>query len=380
MASPRPGRIPGLDGFRAVAILIVLGAHARLAPGPAWMAWLPEGGVLGVAVFFVLSGYLITTLLLDEQRRLGDFGRLDLPRFYARRALRLLPACYLFLLVMVGLRRLGWTSFGDLSLLASALYFRNFASAGDWPIAHTWSLSIEEQFYLLWPLALVIAHRRFGRRFGRRLLVLGALACAAAWPLVRLVRHHALYTGGGRQALEAAGMETILCGCLLALVLDAITRRAAALDRPTRIILTIVERALRAALTLPLTFVSLVGLYLYADRAPPAFAWALPPLRDAAIAVLLGACVLRPQRLATRLLDLAPLRALGVLSYSLYLWQEPFLDPDHGGPARAFPLNLVLSFACALASYFLVERPFLALRHRLRAKSDALPTVRAATS
>src|SRR5262245_23658895 len=142
MAS-HPARIPALDGLRAISIILVVLAHLRPSAGAPRLDWMPLPGTAGVCLFFIISGYLITTLLCEEREQSGAIA---IGRFYGRRALRLLPACYLFLATMVVLRRFGAAKFTNLSLLSAATYWRNYLWTGDWSLDHCWSLSIEEQF------------------------------------------------------------------------------------------------------------------------------------------------------------------------------------------------------------------------------------------
>ncbi len=146
----RAQRIPCLDGLRALSIALVLYSHARLTHGFPIAHWIqtPRGrlaGSAGVCLFFIISGYLITTLILNEKQR---FGYVSLKNFYIRRSLRIFPAFYLFLVVAVILRHTGFAPFSNVSLFASAAYWRNFYNTPphDYVLRHTWSLSIEEQF------------------------------------------------------------------------------------------------------------------------------------------------------------------------------------------------------------------------------------------
>lgn len=145
-------RIPSLDGLRAISILLVIFSHLvkwKHVQGAALQGY----GALGVHVFFVLSGYLITSLLLEEYARTSD---INLPRFYTRRAFRIFPAALVFVAVVIALywREMHWTH-----VVAAVFYVANMDISRPWIFGHLWSLSIEEQFYLLWPLALKRWHR-----------------------------------------------------------------------------------------------------------------------------------------------------------------------------------------------------------------------------
>ncbi|MBV8782143.1 MAG: acyltransferase, partial [Phycisphaerae bacterium] len=153
-SSSSPKRIESLDGLRALAIVLVLAFHMREsgAFAHAWINAVAAKGQFGVEIFFVLSGFLITMLLLREEQK---HGRIDLKMFYIRRGFRILPPAMTYLLVVAVLAIVGVsTASGDLA--TSALFVRNFFSWGSTDTGHFWTLAIEEQFYLLWPLALVV--------------------------------------------------------------------------------------------------------------------------------------------------------------------------------------------------------------------------------
>ena len=153
-------KLASLDGLRAVSIVLVVMEHLHRTNG------FPQGGFdnfagdygrLGVTIFFVISGFLITTLLLREEDKAG---RVSLWRFYARRALRIIPAFLMFMFAIVAAERLGWVQLNPGDLTASFTYTVNYKPDRSWDIGHLWSLSVEEQFYLLWPFTLVMLGRR----------------------------------------------------------------------------------------------------------------------------------------------------------------------------------------------------------------------------
>lgn len=213
----RLGRRPGLDGLRGIAVLLVMLSHA--VPDP-----FDAAGPIGVTVFFVLSGFLITSLLLEEHER---GGRVSFGGFYARRARRLLPA----LVVMVAAVALASAFVSGLTtpggVIAALFYFANFvkASGSDalGALGHTWSLSVEEQFYLLWPL-VVVASIRFGRR---------AVGVAASVGIVASVAFRVLAWDGTASYYRVnyssiSHADGLLLGCLLAVVMPVVWQR-----RPT---------------------------------------------------------------------------------------------------------------------------------------------------
>jgi peptidoglycan/LPS O-acetylase OafA/YrhL len=350
-----PRRLPALDGIRGLAVLSIMLFHT----GATWFA----GGGIGVDVFFVLSGFLITGLLLDER---GATGRVRLPAFYARRALRLLPALLLvlaFLLVWSVVGGLGAQQVGELrrGVVFTLVYAANLQTAflGELPpfslTAHMWSLAIEEQFYLVWPVVLVLLLRAGLRRRAVLVVVLAAAAASALW------RAH-LWHGPADVLRVYYGPDTradgLLIGCALALV-------ASRARLPRLPVLTVLGGAF---------LVGQVRLDTHLGSFGYEGGYVLTAL--AAAAVLVGV-VGAPAALPARLLGGRPLAAVGTISYGLYLWHWPVFLILNPGRLELdwFPLQVVrfaVTFAVATASYLLLERPALRLRRRFRPVPSAV--------
>src|SRR5688500_6337330 len=159
-ASSMPDRIPSLDGLRAISIVLVLFGHlagTRGFPVPTSLGNFLSTAELGVHIFFVISGFLITQLLLDE---LARKQRIAVGRFYLRRTLRIFPPYYVFIGAMVLAQVAGWIALAPQDPLRALTYTTNYDEARSWYVGHTWSLSVEEQFYLLWPAVLLLARTR----------------------------------------------------------------------------------------------------------------------------------------------------------------------------------------------------------------------------
>ncbi|MGZ4709060.1 MAG: acyltransferase family protein, partial [Acidimicrobiales bacterium] len=348
----RLGYRPAFDGLRAIAVIPVLLFHASVT----WA----RGGFLGVDVFFVLSGFLITRLLLEERELTG---RIALLRFYLRRVLRLFPA-----LVAVSVASLVyatvWLDHGQAvraahDLFAAATYRMNWVEAlhAQPPFGlldHTWSLSIEEQFYLLWPLGLLLAYR-LGRGRGVFVAALGGAALSAG---VRALLWH----GGQPVHRVYYGLDTHADGLLLGCALAAVT-----LYRPGPL-----REALRGASgRVAGRWAGPVALAMLALAASQTalFSKGLPSWGYPIVGVLTAIVIadVWAGGVLDRALRPTALVAIGRISYGLYLWHWPVflvLNParTHWSPFPLTLLRLAVTFAVAVVSFFAVEQPFLRLK------------------
>ena len=336
-------RIPTLDGWRAVAILSVLCAHLRRPPG--WVAISPELGNWGVQLFFALSGFLITARLLEEY---DQRGKIRWAEFYIRRVFRILPPA-LFILSVLAVLGLGMhlIPMNSRQLLASVFFVRNYVGNG-WYTAHFWSLAVEEQFYLLWPAILCLA----GMPRGGRIAVV--LACAAAvW---RLLDTRFDWIGHFQPELRGDFHRTDYCivqlfwGCGLAYLWRSQSAR----------------RALRRVVRDYWVIGVLAAQSLLFMLRPRGFEAGVEIL----IAILPLITVADASGPLSRLLETRPFLWIGSLSYSVYLWQQLFLQSAL--PQRALGWipgmlgNLILAFLAASVSYYFIERPFIQVGRRLQ--------------
>lgn len=358
-------RIPSLDGFRAISILMVLYGHlggTRNFPTPALGGagrWLGDLGHLGVLVFFVISGFLITSILMAERAKTGT---ISLKQFYLRRVLRIFPAFYVLLLALAVAAWLGWIDLRGHDFLFASTYTVNYYPHHPWQIGHLWSLSIEEQFYLLWPLALLVLAERRALWF--------AIAAIFGAPVLRAAIRQYLFHINPHAAIAdmsifPAMSDYLATGCALALL------------RPWLLTQSWYLR-LTASPWLVLA-VPLIFLMNRLDGYTIAMLFGSPVL-NVGVALLVESCTRHERSLAGRVLNWKPLAALGVLSYSLYLWQQPFLDRHSAAWINAFPQNLAFAFAAALLSYWVVERAFLGLRSRMRRSPGVVVAAGGATS
>ena len=366
---------PGLDGLRAFAVIAVLLYHADLA-------WIP-GGFLGVEVFFVISGYLITALLLAEWRQRG---RIDLKTFWLRRARRLLPALYVLLVVtlafavvflpgeVAGLRGDVLAAFGYVTNWYLIFGQESYFEAVGRPslLQHLWSLAVEEQFYLIWPpilaLGLCIGATRLRRRRVLRVALFGAVASAVAMAL--------LYAPGVDPSRIYYGTDTratgLLCGGALAFLWAPGEKYRILEARHRRIMLAGRGRFRRRwGWTAPLlldilgfaALGSLVWFCLHLGEFQPFLYMGGFALVGIATTATIMAVVYPHTFIGARLLGSAPLRWIGVRSYGIYLWHwpvfmvtRPKLDvPFDGWPLLA--LRLAATVILADLSYRYIETP-----------------------
>ena len=342
---PCRGHIPGLDGIRGLAVSLVLLSHSVIYGELGHLSFVgPDAGYTGVAIFFVLSGYLITTLLLREEQRTGF---ISLRLFYIRRGLRLFPALWLYLSVVAVIILAGWLPHNPWhSFVSSLFYVRNLVGRGH-ETQHLWSLSIEEQFYILWPLILVGLPRRDRARLA---VALGALVGVTLW------RIYAARTGlasvGALYIRSDFRFDAPLFGCVIALA--------------ERVVPQTVVRANRTPLRSDvMTAVGIVGLAVWNGMRLGEVVY---PGTSATVSCLIGVVLVLSQTgergHVSNWLTWQPLVALGQVSYGVYVWQQLFLGPPAPGfeNIRTFPLGLLATFAVAFASYWYLEKPFLKLK------------------
>lgn len=346
-----PAYLPSLDGWRAIAILAVILYHSMpRSAGVFSTAWAGRYGFHGVDVFFAISGLLITTRLLREEEARGS---ISMRSFYVRRAFRILPAALAYLLAIAGLAGLHRIYVSATEWFAALFFYRNYSflylghnARYPWFTTHFWSLSIEEHFYLLLPGLLLLTRKR---------LRIAALTLISGMVVVH--RYVALLH---REWFTIWFHTDVRLDALMIPALFAVLVRTEGLDARFQSLLKQGQFALVAAL-----------LYVFwRNQASALDATAIALLMPA---VVLGT-VLQPASTATRVLELAPLRWVGRISYSLYLWQQLFFTQRFYlwrplGRWEAWPANLLLTFAVATISYYALERPLMRVGHRLTARA-----------
>ena len=336
-------RIPLLDGWRAVAIALVLVHHVVQGFYPTQDGYagdITRYGAFGVDIFFGLSGLLITRLLLEEWNATGSF---HLQRFYVRRAFRILPPVFVFLAVYTA----AGLSKSTTEVVSSLLFFRNYVPSRltGFGTGHLWSLAVEEHFYLIWPGLLAL----LGPRRSRHTAAWLALGFGL-WRMIESQLTTPLFPEVPSHFRTDLRLDALLWGCLIAFLLNGAKERE-----------TFAQQT-RWPHWLGAVALAILCVRYYSPATSVGVALLIP--------VILAGTLVHPHWWISRALSWGPLAWLGRISYSLYLWQELFLTPGWEPASqwwRHWPWNLLASLAAATLSYYLVEKPLIRMGRRLAA-------------
>jgi len=336
-------RIPSLDGLRAISILIVVISHffyGQFTDRPYLT------GNLGVRIFFAISGFLITNILINEFEK---DSKINLKLFYFRRAFRIFPA-YLFFLGFMMI----FTIFGSLvpsDFFPPLTYTSNYLfSSIPRELQHTWSLAVEEQFYLIFPFVLsfigLIRYKKF--------LVLILLIT----PLFRVITHLASSSNEIEKYISISWnfhntMDILATGCLLALYRDELHLNG------------FYRKMLDSKFCFASTLFIIFSAGYFSDDYLTIFYLFGISLMNLSIVFCIDWLLVNQHSAAAKLTNLRPLKFIGVLSYSIYLWQQIFAFHDDKLPWTHFPLNLILLSAFSLFTYYFVEKTLLVRRQNL---------------
>lgn len=332
-------RIPSLDGLRTISVTLVIISHFLPLLGYSDKGNL---GMLGVKFFFVISGFLITGLLLKE---IDKTSTINLTKFYFRRTLRIFPPYYFYLLILFIFTKIN-SDLPTESFFYAVTYTSNYFVPTTWNLLHTWSLSVEEQFYLIYPFVLIF--------FGHRKIVWLLIALIVISPFLRLTDYH-LYSESGKMWIYYgfhANADGLATGCLMAIFYERLHKNSFYLKilnsrlffiAPILLILT-------NSMTEPRRFYLGVTFTVSNFLIAMCIDWAITNYKNN----LLG-----------NLLNSAPMEKIGVMSYSIYMWQQPFLNHDTKLWFNVFPYNFIGIAVFSCLSYFLIEKVSLRWRGKL---------------
>jgi peptidoglycan/LPS O-acetylase OafA/YrhL len=354
-------RTDELTGLRCVAVTLVIASHAeRMTPdgyiGLLQPLRLLTAGGLGVLVFFVLSGFLITDLLQREWRQ---SGKIDLAAFYMRRVLRIWPAFYAYIIAASLLAVTGVLDIHYRQIFFAAAHLWNYSALlglkatdavhpdGTWYLGHFWTLALEEQFYWFWPPVLLYC---LTRRTSRPLIFLIVLV-----PIIRMATYFGVPSMRGELLMMVhTGVDPILVGCFAGLYKERLRKMVGELPHNSLLLTALV---LMLFLAMPLADRHLGGYWT------ATFGRTIEAAMAAAVIITL---TVKHDFWFSRLLRTRVFVAVGTVSYSLYLWQQLFFNVDTPFAYR-FPICIVEALAAATLSYWLIERPFLQLKDYLGA-------------
>lgn len=344
-----------LDGLRACAIVLVICSHLLLTEIPLWFRSIFEywnAGTVGVRLFFLISGFLIATLLNNE---LSQTGRINFAKFFMRRVLRIFPAYYFYLFVLTVLSIWGIISIDSSAIVFALFYIQNLNAfqnttvfPSSWLVNHAWSLSVEEQFYILFPFLLKKIASVVTNHLFKSLMVM-TMVCSFFRVLNYSFPEISLLTGG----VFFMHCDFLFYGVVLAILLDRHREQLKKKLFRLRYWLLLMATAIlvlssRVEYYSALHFLVSGNLILFSNL------------------YILLCFLLFPNSTLGHMLETKPLRLIGKLSYSLYIWQQLFLGSTDLWLTQkfltAFPTNIFVIFICACCSFVFIEKPFLKLK------------------
>lgn len=338
--------LPGLDGLRAISIIIVIISHF-LFPTPSGVYF---NGAIGVNIFFVISGFLITTLLLKEKVK---YGKVSFKKFFIRRALRIVPVAYLYLLVLMLLNNPLKLSITTESFITAFLYLKNFPIAGEWYTGHYWTLSVEEQFYIIFPFFIIFKVNKFAI-LSMVLVVVIPIVSFFAFNNIgvfqsNLIVHKVTYL---IIHIFGRGTECIIVGALYAVL---VFKRV-----------LVIEKLKGNRYTSLLLFI--LGLFILSK---PSFLY-VQHLSEIVFPLIVGYVILlnlRDKNLFRYILDNQIMIKIGLLSYSLYIWQQLFTGSQAFNLfpfSDTFPVKFLLLLIISFLSYNYYEKFFLKFKSKFK--------------
>lgn len=345
-------KYPSINGLRALSILLVLCNHLSMRDNlfdyfSSIKLFIPiisflQDGQLGVNVFFVISGFLITSLMIQEEE---VENKISIKSFYIRRTLRIFPAYYFLLFVYFILQLFNFVHIGASSWVTALTYTKYFNWHNEWLTSHAWSLSVEEHFYLLWPLVF-ISGKKFRRSFALLLIILV--------PAIRVFIYFFPISWLNEFTIFLR-IDAIALGCLFAIYKNEVIKKLS-------------PHWSKLFLTSFLLLFSLRFLPLLADKINIGFIFIPLGVTHGTIANLLIALIMMysvfgPEGIWYKILNNKFVNYIGLISYSIYLWQQFFFSPSEY-LFNQFPINIICIGLMAVFSYHFIELPFLKLKSK----------------
>jgi len=331
-------RLPSLDGLRAFSIILVCIGHVAGTVGsPEFLLPLHSLGNFGVKIFFVISGFLITYLLLIEKEKTGT---INLKEFYIRRTFRLFPAFYFFIICIAVAQYFQFIELRPGDLFHASTYTMNFHHDRSWWLNHTWSLAVEEQFYLIWPLLLMF--------IGHRKSYVAAITVIVTVPLIRSIMWYGFDVTPSAMTREfQAVADALAVGCILAYIYKKNIK---------------IPKWFKTIWFHSIPLLMFIVPMVLMKINPSLFYIVGQSFVNICAAAMIWRYMIVQEGFPFKLLNWKPAIWLGGLSYSLYLWQEPFLNSWVQDWYASWPVNIVLVFVFAVFSYYFIEQPFIKLR------------------
>ena len=347
-------KYPSINGLRGLSILFVICHHLQIQHGlfshSSSLNWLNpflefiEDGHLGVNIFFVISGFLITSLLLQEE---VETTTISLKKFYIRRSLRILPAYFFLLFIYFILCSFNIIGISHSSWLTSLTFTKYFNWWLDWFTSHLWSLSMEEQFYLLWPLVFMM-----GQTF-RKIVVVFVLL------IVPFIRYYFFHHPNSyvNELTIFTRIDAIAMGCFIAIYKNEL--------------ITFLNKHWAKSFYFAITLLFILRYLPSVTGNVKVFNYLIVPfgsthgtIANILISVIILYSIYGPQKYWHQFLNLKLMNYLGILSYSIYLWQQLFVMKSNYWVTN-YPQNLFFILIAALFSYHLIEKPFLKLKQKI---------------
>jgi peptidoglycan/LPS O-acetylase OafA/YrhL len=342
-------KFPSLNGLRGLSIIMVINSHCRnifknlqehvlLKP----FVYFAQDGQMGVNIFFIISGFLITSIMLDEETATK---KISLKKFYIRRTLRIFPAYYFLLMIYFFLESLGYLKIDSLSWATAITYTKDFRPLSDWYTAHAWSLSIEEQFYFFWPFIFIAGDRVRKTMALSLILLVPALRIFLNCNPVNWISDFSIFTR----------IDAIAFGCIIALYRDKIVTTA---GKHWNEIFSV-----SISMLLGLRYLPWLATKLHFTLILTPLAIMQGTIANILMSWIILYSVFGPKGIWYQLLNTKLLNYLGMLSYSIYLWQQLF-TMQSANWFQQYPVNLFFILVAAICSYYFIEMPFLKLKSK----------------